>query len=51
MVRWLRERGLDADAFATEFGDEAADESVLAATYDEEATHSKREAADDDHAE
>lgn len=27
MVRWLREQGLEADAFATEFGDDAADES------------------------
>jgi putative mRNA 3-end processing factor len=51
MVRWLRERGLDADAFATEFGDEATDENALATTDDEEAKYSKREAADDDRVE
>ncbi len=28
MVRWLRERGLDAEAFVTEFGDDAADEAA-----------------------
>jgi putative mRNA 3-end processing factor len=28
MVRWLREQGLDAEAFETEFGDEAADEAL-----------------------
>ena len=28
MVRWLREQGLDAEAFATEFGDEAGDEAT-----------------------
>jgi putative mRNA 3-end processing factor len=29
MVRWLREQGLEAEAFETEFGDEAADETAL----------------------
>jgi putative mRNA 3-end processing factor len=28
MVRWLREQGLEAEAFATEFGDEAGDEAA-----------------------
>jgi putative mRNA 3-end processing factor len=28
MVRWLREQGLDAEAFETEFGDDAADEAA-----------------------
>jgi putative mRNA 3-end processing factor len=28
MVRWLREQGLDAEAFETEFGDDAADETM-----------------------
>jgi putative mRNA 3-end processing factor len=31
MVRWLREQGLAAEAYATEFGDEAADEVAAAA--------------------
>ncbi|HET9024958.1 MAG TPA: ligase-associated DNA damage response exonuclease [Burkholderiaceae bacterium] len=28
MVRWLREQGLEAEAFETEFGDDAADEAT-----------------------
>jgi putative mRNA 3-end processing factor len=28
MVRWLREQGLDAEAFATEFGDEAGEQAA-----------------------
>jgi putative mRNA 3-end processing factor len=39
MVRWLREQGLEAEAFKTEFGDDAADEAAAqAAAVDEPAT-------------
>jgi len=31
LVRWLSEQGLQAEAFATEYGDEAAEEAVAAA--------------------
>ena len=53
MVRWLRERGLDAEAFATEFGDELADGDVAAAIADndQETTNRPGEAGDDDRAE
>ena len=34
MVRWLREQGLEAEGFATEFGDDAAEEAVAAAAGD-----------------
>jgi hypothetical protein len=39
MVRWLGERGLQAEAFATEFGDAQEDDvgaSAAGATRDEE---------------
>ena len=32
MVRWLREQGLEAEAFATEFGDEAGEEAAPLST-------------------
>lgn len=53
MVRWLRERGLDAEAFATEFGDELADGDVAAAIADnnQETTSRPGEPGDDDRAE
>jgi putative mRNA 3-end processing factor len=53
MVRWLRERGLDAEAFATEFGDEQADGDAAADTAEnnQEMTNSPGEAGDDDRAE
>lgn len=53
MVRWLRERGLDAEAFATEFGDELADGDAAAATAEDnqETTNRPGEAGDDDRAE
>ncbi len=34
MVRWLRERGLDAASFRTEYGDEALDEAAPAVVTD-----------------
>jgi putative mRNA 3-end processing factor len=37
MVRWLREKGLDADAFATEFGDEQDDAVTPASSSDDAA--------------
>jgi putative mRNA 3-end processing factor len=34
MVRWLREQGLEAGSFRTEYGDEALDEAASAAPED-----------------
>ena len=53
LVRWLSERGLDAGAFATEFGDDAIDDAAKtrdAAEAGNEADENKKtsEAADDD---
>jgi len=50
MVRWLRERGLRAEAFATEFGDEQA-EAAAADTPQDNEQQPDGSAADDGHAE
>ncbi len=34
MVRWLREQGLDAGSFRTEYGDEALDDAAPAAVVE-----------------
>lgn len=50
MVRWLCERGLQAEAFATEFGDEQAEAGAAETPSENEQQHDGS-AADDGHAE
>jgi len=40
MVRWLRERGLDAQAFATEYGEEEAESTLAVASADDASSSS-----------
>lgn len=48
MVRWLRERGLEAEAFATEFGDENAEEAMEVAPSGQEQDTSNEGGQGDD---
>ena len=52
MVRWLRERGLEAESFATQFGDENAEEAAEATpSGQEQGTKGQEDPGDDDRTE